>query len=187
MKKFLLAGLALFASVGFANAQLWPNDPIVGGGSYCSSTLNGVCITTVPAGPAITGSETVPVDTNAPLGMPQTGKISLPSLGAGPYQYVVPLTGQSMLVNPTTRHVILEPAGTISAFTILFPNSYNLTDGQRLTLCGTQIVTTLTLTAGSGTTISTPATAMLVPVATGAASCVGWLYRTANTTWYRVQ
>ena len=45
----------------------------------------------------------------------------------------------------------------------------------------------LDFTAGSGTTVNNKPTALLVPVTTGGASCVEWVYRATNTTWYRVQ
>lgn len=183
-----LAIIALFV-VAAVNAQTFaPNMPNIGGPAYCSSTTNAVCTNTVPAGPAVTGAETIPADTNAAGGQqPQSGRFSLPTLGAGTLDYSVPVTGGTVTALYTTRQIIVNPAGTIAALTVVFPASTNLVNGQRLGLCGTQIVTTLTMTAGSGTTISNGATAMLVPVATGAASCLEWIYRTADTTWYRTQ
>ena len=85
--------------------------------------------------------------------------------------------------------MLIQPAGTIAAFTVVFPAATTLTeaDGQLFGLCTTQIVTALTVTAGAGTTVSNAPTALLVPVATGAGSCVEWIYRLSNTTWYRVQ
>lgn len=190
LNRIMLAIFGLFV-VAAANAQLGtfaPNMPNIGGPSYCSSTVNAVCVNTVPAGPAVTGLETIPADTNAAQGVnPQSGRFSLPSLGGGTLDYSVPTSGTTVTALNTTRQIIVEPAGTIAALTVVFPAATTLVNGQRLGLCGTQIVTTLTMTAGSGTTISNGATAMLVPVATGAASCVEWIYRTANTTWYRVQ
>lgn len=190
IKKLGLALIALVACVGIpAIAQMWLPFPIVGGSSFCTSTINTVCQNTVAAGPALTGNETIPGDTNINAGsaQPQTVKFSMPILGVGTLDYSAPLTGATVTALFTTRQIIVEPAGTIAALTVVFPAATVLVNGQRLGLCGTQIVTTLTMTAGSGTTISAPATAMLVPVATGAASCMEWIYRTANTTWYRVQ
>lgn len=189
MFKRLGLGLLLSAAlVGSAIGQQWPNVPQVNGPSYCGSTVNGVCVQTVPAGPALTGNETLPLDTNAPNGStPQTAKIDITSLGVGPYQYNAPLTGDSITVLANTRHLILEPAGTISTLTVVFPAATGLLDNQIFGLCTTQIVTTLTTTAGSGTTVLNAPTALLVPVATGAASCPEWVYRITNTTWYRIQ
>lgn len=189
MFKRLGLGLLLTAAlIGSAMGQQWPNIPLVNGASYCGSTVNGVCVQTVPAGPALTGNETIPLDTNVANGVsPQTAKIDVTSLGVGPYQYNAPVTTDSITVLANTRHLILEPAGTIAALTVVFPAASGLLDNQTFGLCTTQIVTTLTVTAGSGTTVSNAPTALLVPVATGGASCPEWVYRITNTTWYRVQ
>lgn len=190
MFKRLLPTLAILSLAAIAAvAQTFaPNMPIIGGASYCSSTVNAVCVNTVPAGPAVTGAETIPADTNAASSQqPQAGKLAARTLGLGTLDYSVNATGETITALYTTRQVITEPAGTIAALTLVFPASTNLLNGQRLGFCTTQIISTLTTTAGSGTTISAAPTAMLVPVATGAASCVEWIYRTANTTWYRVQ
>lgn len=190
LNRIMLAIIALFA-VAIANAQVGtfaPNMPNIGGPAYCSSRVNATCVNTVPAGPDVTGLETIPADTNALLGVPtQSGRFSLPSLGAGTLDYSAPASADTVTAAYTTRQIIVNPAGTIAALTLVTPVSTNLVNGQRLGFCTTQIITTLTATAGSGTTLSNAPTAMLVPVATGAASCVEWIYRTANTTWYRVQ
>lgn len=194
LKRIAFALAALVATAGAAAlAQQFPNLPLIGGASYCSGYSSGpsgqVCVSTVPAGPtAVTGSETFPVDTNLASGaQPQTAKMSVRSIGAGATQYSAPLTGTSITIASTTRQVIVNPAGTIAALTIVFPAASGLTDGQRLGFCTTQIITALTVTAGSGATTSNAPTAMLVPVATGAASCVEWIYVASATTWFRTQ
>lgn len=187
-----VAALALASTLAFA-AGLFPGFPIIGGASYCGGFSTGVsgqvCTVTVPAGPsALTGNETIPMDTNLAQGQaPQTAIATLPTLGIGPYVYNAPLTGASITVTAQQRRLILEPAGTIAALTVVFPAASALKDGQLFGICTTQIVTALTLTAGSGTTILNGPTALLVPVATGAGSCVEWVYRVANTSWYRTQ
>lgn len=194
MLKKILAAASVAIGVSFAGlalAAMFQFFPIVGGSSYCGSTVNNVCVQTVPAGPtALTGNETIPADTNLASGrMPQTVLIKPGTLGAGPTTYVVPLTGESATITNTTRRLNINPAGTIAAYTVVFPAATTLTqaDGQLFGFCTTQIVTSLTVTAGAGTTVLNAPTAMLVPVATGAASCVEWQYRLSNTTWYRVQ
>lgn len=65
MKKLLLGALALIGTLTIAVAQQWLPYPVVGGASFCSSTVNATCVNTVPAGPSsITGIETIPADTN---------------------------------------------------------------------------------------------------------------------------
>ena len=192
LKKIGLSLLAVIATVGVAFAisgnQL--GYPIVGGASYCSSYGNGsVCKNTVVAGPTITtGNETILGNTNLSGGAtPQTVLFPISILGSGPYQYNAPLTGASLTLTAQQRRLILEPAGTIATLAVTFPAASTLSDNQLMGLCTTQIVTALTLTEGSGTTILNKPTALLVPVATGAGSCVEWVYRQSNTSWYRVQ
>lgn len=193
LKRFGLATIAVIACASIASAQSFaPGFPTLGGPSYCDSTQNStgqnVCTNTVPAGPAMTGLETFPADTNPVVqGGIQSVKVPFTSVGLGPYVYNAPLTGASITLTAPTRRLIIDPAGTIAALTVVFPAATTLIDGQLFNMCTTQIVSSLTLTAGSGTTILNGPTALLVPVATGGASCPGWLYHTANTSWYRVQ
>ena len=182
------AGVAALGAVVAFGGQ-WNNSfPIVNGASFCATTINATCRSTIAAGPALTGSETFPADTNvASGGMPQTVQVPIRTVGLGPYVYNAPLTGASITLTATTRRLIVEPAGTIAELTVVTPAASALLDNQLLGLCTTQIVSTLTVTAGTGTTVSNAPTALLVPVATGAGSCVEWVYRASNTTWYRVQ
>ena len=193
INKFLASAFALTLMGSAALAQQWPNVPIVDGGSYCSSTTNAVCTNTVPAGPALTGNETIPADTNLANGaQPQTVKIDVQTLGGGKLVVTTPVTGDTITVDAQTRQLIVTPAGTIAALTINLPAaSASMLNGQRIGICGTQIVTTLTSGAGTGNTFSTTApTAMLVPVVTGAASCFEYIYQKTSATvgiWHRTQ
>lgn len=188
-------GLSLFAVSLTAVAALAISGnqlgfPIIDGASYCSSYgNNSVCNNTVDAGPALTGDETIIANTNIGSGSaaPQTALIDITTLGAGPYQYAAPSSGATLTLTAKQRRLIVEPSTTIAALTVVFPASTGLTDNQLMGLCTTQIVTALTVTAGSGTTVLNKPTALLVPVATGAGSCVEWVYRATNTSWYRVQ
>lgn len=193
LKRLSLAAIAVTAFAALVSAQTFaPNFPILGGASYCDSTQNStgqnVCTNTVPAGPAMTGLETLPADTNpTAAGGIQSVKVPFPAVGIGPYVYNAPLTGATITMTNLQRRLIIDPAGTIATLTVVFPAATTLVDGQLFNMCTTQIVTTLTMTAGSGTTITNPLTAMAVPETVGGASCPGWIYRTANTTWYRMQ
>lgn len=190
-----LVALAVISAAALADG-LFPGFPIVGGASYCSSQSTAgvpgtaaVCNNTVPAGPtALTGNETIIADTHLPSGQqPQTVAIDITTLGAGPYIYNAPLTGASITLTAQTRRLILEPAGTIAALTVVWPAAAGLTDNQLMGICSRQIVTALTTTNGSGATVLDAPTALTAPVTTGAASCVEWVYRVTNTSWYRVQ
>lgn len=199
----LVAGLVAVAisSVAVYAAGIFAGYPIVGYPAYCLSFLmnpvTGLPTTTcngpqAPAGPTIiTGNELIPADTQLSQGRtPQTVLITPASFGAGPYQYAAPLTGASLTMTNLQRRLVLEPAGTIAALTVVFPTAASLIDGQLISLCSTQIVTALTITPGVGTTVLNTVTALAVPALTGAASCPEWIYRelTATTgTWYRTQ
>lgn len=191
LKKIGLSLFALISTIVIANAisgnQL--GFPVINGASYCSSYgNNNVCNNTVAAGPALTGDETLIVNTNISGGAsPQTALVDVTTLGAGPYQYAAPATGETLTLTAKQRRLIIEPSTTLATLGITFPASTGLTDGQLMGACTTQIVTALTVTAGSGTTVNNKPTALLVPVTTGGASCVEWVYRATNTTWYRVQ
>lgn len=199
LKKLSLSIFALVAAVGIAYAGgAFQGYPVIGAdGTVCLSFgNNSVCNQFQPAGPSIvTGAETFPADTNAvgagSIQNPSTVDISLPAIGAGPYQYAAPLTGASLTMTNLQRRLIIDPAGTIAALTVVFPavgsGSSVLVDGQLIGICATQIVTALTLTAGSGTTILNAPTALAIPPATGAGTCYEWVYRKANTSWYRNQ
>ena len=85
-KRIALAMVAVLSCAGLSViAQTFaPDFPQVGSGSYCASTQNGgTCVNTVPAGPpAVTGTETIPADTNLSNGQfPQSVKIPTGLLG----------------------------------------------------------------------------------------------------------
>lgn len=196
LKKTLLSFFALISTIVIANAisgnQL--GFPIIGGPSYCSSFTNANCSNTVAAGPALTGNETILSNTNAGGGaVPQTGLLTLPSLGAGKLVVNVPTSGDTVTVDAQTRQLIVNPTTTIAALGVTLPAAAStMTNGQRIGVCGTQIVTALTMTAGTGNTFGSTVTsqAMLVPVVTGAASCMEWIYsKTSDTVgvWFRTQ
>lgn len=105
MKRFrsiAAAGIAVIAASTLAMAAgSWFGLPVIGGSSYCSSTVTGtgglggitgqgqgstgsICGQTVPAGPtSLTGLELIPVDTQAANGAPpQTAYVPLPLVGS---------------------------------------------------------------------------------------------------------
>jgi hypothetical protein len=188
----LLAAVLTVSSIGVAFAGgLFQNLPVVGASSTAFCSLfrgDGVtCAQNTPAGPSIvTGNELIPADTQLTGGsQPQTVRLPLAAIGAGPYQYTAPLTGASVTVAATSRRLTVDPAGTIAALTVVFPTASLLVDNQTVGLCSTQVVTSLTMTSGSGTTILNPVTALAIPPATGSSTCYQWTYRLANTSWYR--
>lgn len=197
-KKLLLSGAALAAAIGFAYADgAFPNYPTlnVPANTECLAYgNNNVCNQYRPAGPtALTGNETIPADTNAAASEPQTIRVPVMGVGGGKLVVTTPVTTDTIAVDALTRQLIVTPAGTIAALTVNLPAaSTTMVNGQRFGLCGTQIVTALTMGAGTGNTFGSTvgSQAMLVPVVTGAASCMEWIYSKTSATagvWYRVQ
>lgn len=183
--KYLLLPLLLVAATGAYAAGMFAGLPIVGGAAYCSSTNNGVCVNTVAAGPtAVTGNELIPADTQLAQGQnPQTVYLSMAAIGALPYQFETPLTGASITVANTTGSLVLAPAGTIATLTVTMPSAPM--DGQKLNISSSNTVTALTLTPSAGQTISNTPTA--ITVSTTAAYGYTFIYRAANSNWYRLQ
>jgi hypothetical protein len=190
LKKLSLACAALIAAASIAYAggafQGWP---LVGGNgtSNCLSTgNNGVCNQFQPAGPpSTTGTETIPADTNVSGGgsnaNPATVVIPIVTLGGGLLVTEAPLTGVSITLTAQTTKLAINPAGTIAAHTIVLPAATALLDGQTLEIGSTQIITALTVTAGSGTTV--------VGVPAGVLGAIGGfkiVYQASTATWFRI-
>ena len=91
---------------------------------------------------------------------------------------VVPTTGFTNTIANTTSYYILEPAGTLATGTLTMPASP--VNEQVVTIASTQTITALTHSPNTGQTLKGALTTIAVD---GNAS---WIYRTANTTWYRV-
>jgi len=187
-KLFMALGLLAFVATPVLAAGLWPDFPIVGGASYCASTSTGVsgqvCTVTVPAGPAaLTGSETVPADTNLAQGQPpQTVKVPVTSLASGAYANVSPLTGTSVVIPNNVSNYLITPAGTIAALTVTMPSAP--TDGQVVRISSSQTVTALTLNGASGQTISNAPTA--ITISTTATYGYEFIYKASSKIWYRL-
>ena len=156
-------GLTIFALAVSASGALAQYTTQAGGQGAGLPTLNvpadtqclrygnnNVCSAYAPAGPtSITGYETVIGDTHtAAGGVPQTMNIPLTALGSGKVSVQTPLTGATITIDAQTRQLIVNPAGTIAALTVNMPAaSATMVDGSRIGICGTQIVTTLTMGA----------------------------------------
>lgn len=91
---------------------------------------------------------------------------------------VVPTTGFTNTIADTTSYYVIEPAGTLATGTLTMPASP--VNEQVVTIASTQTITALTHSPNTGQTLKGALTTIAVD---GNAS---WIYRTANTTWYRV-
>lgn len=177
-----MAMLGLIAVPAAWAAGLFPGFPIVGGASYCGSTNNGNCTVTVPAGPTgVTGSETVPADTNLASGQaPQTVIIGTPLLASGGFKYIEPLAAASFTIPDGVTNYVMNPAGTLATLTLTMPA--NPKEGQIVRISSSKTVTALTLNGNTGQTISNAPTA--ITISTTGTYGYEFLYR--STVWYRV-
>lgn len=195
-KRVLIAVASLAALVAVpAVAALWPNLPQIGGAAYCASYSTGPtgqeCTLTVPAGPtSLSGTETVPMDTNFTQGRaPQTVKAGLASFNALPVTFstlTAATATNTLTATNTTGGFIIIGSAALSPTTINLPPAP--IDGQEFKLSSTATIAGLTIAATSPQTISNNPTALTV--STTAAYGYRFRYhRTAATTgaWYRLQ
>lgn len=93
-------------------------------------------------------------------------------------EYATPLTGFNVTPANGTNTLVLDPAGTLATGTVTMPTAP--ANNQVLTVASTAIITALTVAPNTGQTVKGLATTL---AANGFAS---WVYRAANSTWYRV-
>ena len=94
------------------------------------------------------------------------------------YDYQVLTTGFSYTFASGITTLLAQPAGTLATGTITMPGSP--ADGMVITFMSTQEVTALTIAGGAGQSIGGSQSTQLP-----ANSAMSFVYRLANTTWYR--
>lgn len=189
-----LSVAAVIAAVGIAHsAGYFPNWPLANGPAYCGGTSTGVggqvCSQQVPAGPALTGLEVIPMDTRASAGA-QSVLLSMQIVGAAPMTYPAGSTtaNNTFTVNPSSPFggVIFVASGAISPTTVTLHSSP--IDGQRFKISSTQTIATLTVTtANGGATHSISNAPTALTVSTTGAYGYEFIYDASNTTWRRLQ
>lgn len=169
-KKIGFIALALLASVSAVYAGgAWNGFPYIGGdGTIClsfgstPSTSPGNCNQFWPAGPqSLAPTSTIPSDTNVQGSGTATVVIPAALTGATVLD-ASPLTATSITIPAGTSKLVLTPAGTIAALTVVLPaaastgnaNGLPLFDGQTFFIYSNQTVTALTVTPGTGTTVT---------------------------------
>ena len=93
------------------------------------------------------------------------------------YDYQVLTTGFSYTFAAGTQVLVINPAGTLATGTITMPASPS--DGMTIRFSSSQIITLLTVSANTGQSIVSAVTSL----ALGGGAV--YIYRLANTTWYR--
>jgi hypothetical protein len=94
------------------------------------------------------------------------------------YDFQVLTTGFSYTFATGITTLIAAPAGTLAAGTITMPGSP--ADGMVITITTTQEITALTIAGNSGQSIGGTQVSLMA-----ANSSMSFVYRQANTTWYR--
>ena len=87
-------------------------------------------------------------------------------------QYVTPTTGTSVTILPATDALLLDPAGTLLALTVVLPTGI---DGKKVKIGSSQAITTLTMT---GTIVGTLTTMSLGGFAE-------FIYSASASKWFR--
>ena len=186
----LIAFLAAGSIAAFAG--MWPNFPIIGGASYCSSTVNGVCVNTVPAGPALTGNETIPADTNASGGQsPQTALLSLADVHA------LPLAVQVVTQSPSVAGATDISASNISGG-ILYTSTATITqasitlpalpvDKQTYSIASNRTITLLVVNAGGTNSMGGNTKPTVLTASLTAPQGYEFMFNLADTSWYRLR
>lgn len=99
------------------------------------------------------------------------------------YSYQTPATGFSITIGASVKTLLLDPAGTLATGTITMPAAP--VDGQIICIASSQTITALTVNANSGQSIKNAPTALTV--STTGPQGYAYIYRSSNTTWYRLQ
>lgn len=93
------------------------------------------------------------------------------------YDYQVLTTGFTYTFAAGTQVLVINPAGTLATGTITMPASP--ADGMTIRFSSSQIITALTVSANTGQSIVSAVTTL------AAGGGAAYIYRLANTTWYR--
>ncbi len=103
-----------------------------------------------------------------------SGALSVP--GGNTLQYEAPEEAGTVTISSVSSAVIVEPATALTTLTVSLPSS--LPDGQNINLCFAASVANLIVTTASATIVG-------APTASGSNGTLAFLYRLANTTYYR--
>jgi hypothetical protein len=204
-KRYLLvAGIAVtIASSAAYAAGYFPGFPIVGGAAYCqgsssystSVTVPGVaqsptvCNDNVPLGPTVlTGNELIPADTTQ--NNPATVYIPMAAIGALPPAY--PTFASSTAVNAFTVSPLVGKVVIIAVNNNALSNTSmqmpaSPIDGQILQVSANATIATFNVSANTGQTLDTQAKTTAITVSTTGSYGYDYVFRAANSTWYRLQ
>jgi len=129
------------------------------------------------------GIDTTVIGANTPEAGTFTQLVNTQNVATQGINYQTPSTGFSITLNNTDAVLILDPSGTLATGTITMPASP--INGQNVSISSSQTITSLTVSANAGQSIKNAPTTLTVSL-TGDQG-YKFIYRSANTTWYRLQ
>lgn len=168
-----LCALLITGSLAWA-AGSFSTLPLIGGASYCASTVSGtgslggitgqgqgttgaICAQTVPAGPAtFAGTEYVPMDigpigsTSSTGASPQTAIVNINQLGQG--TVVDSVSASAAITIPANSQFFVLDTGTAATVAVTMPAGAVEGQIQHL-VCGIAIATALSVAGNTGQTI----------------------------------
>lgn len=182
---YSLAGLLATIAVATA-AGLYQGYPIVGGSSYCETTVNNVCVQTIPAGPTqLTGTEKVAADTQLSGGRsPQTVLINTSALMGNTTSLQTGATITYTVAAGVSNVVLSNGGSTITSAAITAPASP--IDGQRIKIGADATVTTFSFVANTGQTLAAT-TPTVLTASTTVPQGYEFIYVASTAKWYRMQ
>ena len=189
MKKILVILAVSIAALGGAYAAgMFSGLPIVGSSSYCNSYTNNVCSQTIAAGPtATTGNELIPADTQLSQGRtPQTVYMSMRALNAAPVTYNLCAAAAcgSVTVGNNAGGILFDYSTTIDSATVVTPLAPM--DGQRFVIASPFTITSLTVTANTGSTLAVT-TPTVLTASTTVSQGYEFMYVASTAKWYKVR
>ena len=173
-----------------ALAQVVGGNNIGGAGAGGGVTIAGGFSTSTGAGGTVTlqggdGGSTsgnggnVVLDPGTQTGSQVSGSVISTKWSADQsYSLQTPSTGFSITIGDGVGTLVLNPAGTLATGTITMPASP--INGQEIRFSSSQIVTTLTVSANAGQTISN------APATIVAGQGFAYIYNTSGTNWFRL-
>ena len=130
-----------------------------------------------------TGMDSTIIGASTPAAITATTLTSTAGRADTSYSYQTPATGFTITIGNGVYTLILDPAGALLTGTITMPSAPG--DGQVVRMTSTQNISALTVSPNTGQSIKNAPTAFTVSL-TGDQG-YEFIYRAANTTWYRLQ
>lgn len=209
-RSFAAAILAALFSTAVLAAGNWSTLPIIARAAFCNSTVTGagapfsgntgqgqgttgsICGSTTPAGPPnFTGNELIPMDTGLAGGASPQTATAPSSLVLGGGGFTVFATGTSGTVPDGISEVILA-LGAGTTFAATMPANPWVNQRVCFSSVGSADMTAFSTIANTGQSLVQGAAPTTLPVQTVNTAAtktmrICYLYRSSNTSWYRIQ